>query len=263
MTITVCILVPTGIVLAADSRQLTQSVRGHWRVDSDNANKIFQLGPHLTASVYGQGTYYFSETESPQSIGSILHSVASQFTDDITVSEAASRIYQRVTNEFNRHRDVTGTEQEGSVGFYVAGYSPGESIGELYRCEFPGKVTLERKTNDAGAVWNGQREIVDRLILGYDPRLFGFLNRSETHIELTDAKWRQKLQLHINFQTMPLQDAVDLAVLLVHTTIKLEQLSDGIIGAPGQIPACGGDIDVAVITPEEGFRWLQRKQLKV
>ena len=43
MTITVCILVPTGIVLAADSRQITQSSQGYWRVDSDNANKIFRV----------------------------------------------------------------------------------------------------------------------------------------------------------------------------------------------------------------------------
>lgn len=262
MTITVCILAPTGIVLAADSRQITQSFHGHWRVDSDNASKIFQLGPYLTASVYGQGTYYSSETESPQSIGTILHSVASHLTGDHTVREATTRIYRRVTNELKKHRGVTGTKEEG-VGFYVAGYSPGENIGELYRCELPGKVTLERKTNDAGAVWNGQREIVDRLILGYDPRLFQFLNPSEPHMALTDAKWRQKLQLHINFQTMPLQDAVDLAVLLVNATIKLEQLSDGIVGAPGQLPGCGGAIDVAVITPEEGFRWLQHKRLEV
>jgi hypothetical protein len=70
------------------------------------------------------------------------------------------------------------------------------------------------------------------------------------------------LQLHIGFQTMPLHDAVGLAAFLVQATIELQRFADGIVGAPGQISTCGGAIDLAVLTPAEGFRWLQHKQLQ-
>jgi hypothetical protein len=176
------------------------------------------------------------------------------------VKEAASLVHRQVAEGLERHRQVTTASRAG-VTFHVAGYSPGQEIGALYRCEVPGKITLERETNDAGLVWNGQREIIDRLILGYDPRLFRFLKLPENKTA-SIRKQRQKLQLHISFQTMPLQDAVDLAVLLVHATIELQRLSDGIIGTPGQFPTCGGAVDVAVITLAEGFRWLQRKPLE-
>jgi len=62
---------------------------------------------------------------------------------------------------------------------------------------------------------------------------------------------------------MPLQDAADLAALLVGTTIKLLRFSDGLVGAPGQFPTCGGAINIAAITQAEGFRWLRHKSLEV
>jgi 20S proteasome alpha/beta subunit len=264
MTITVCVLVPAGIVLAADSRQMTESPPGHWRVDSDNADKIFQLGPHLAASIHGQGFLYPSGTESPRPIGAILRSATPNLSKRCTVKEAASLLHRKVTGDLKKHCNVTGLQQAG-LAFHVAGYGPGQDIGELYRCDVPGGITLERRTNDAGMVWSGSRLIADRLILGYDPRMLELLALSESQAQLEDILRQQcrKLQLHISFQTMPLQDAVDLAVLLVRTTIELQRLTNGIVGAPGHAATCGGAIDVAVLTPAEGFQWLQCKPLEV
>lgn len=260
MTITVCVLVAEGIVLAADSRQVVVSAAGQMRVDSDNAAKIFRLAPRLAASVCGQGTFYASGHESPRNVGWLLRAAAARLPPDCSVAEAAAALQQQAAEDVERHRDVTGAEQAG-VGFYVAGYDPGSEVGVLYRCAATGEVVLERETNDAGAVWNGEGAIVNRLILGYDPRLFECLalpgDEARLRAELN------KLQLHLSFQTMPLQDAVDLAVLLVRTTIELQRLADGIVGAPGQFPTCGGMADVAVVTSEAGFQWLQRKPLEV
>ena len=58
-----------------------------------------------------------------------------------------------------------------------------------------------------------------------------------------------------------LQDAIDLATFLVHTTIQMQRFSDGIRMAPGMSANCGGAIDVAVIEPENGFSWLSHKTL--
>jgi len=264
MTITVCVLVQAGIVLGADSRQVTKSPLGQLRVGSDNADKVFQLSSHLAVSVYGQGFFYPSGDESPRNIATIVHSVAKHLPENCTVAEAAAIVHQKVTEDVERHCNVTGVEQP-SVAFHVAGYDPNSDIGRLYRCEVPGEVALERQTSDAGMVWSGQRQIIDRLILGYDPRLLELLTISEDQTVPEDAL-RQKLrrlQLHLSFQTMPLQDAVDLVVFLLHATIEFQRLSDGLVGDPGQFPTCGGAIDVAVLTLADGFQWLQHKRLGV
>jgi hypothetical protein len=41
----------------------------------------------------------------------------------------------------------------------------------------------------------------------------------------------------------------------------MQRFSDGIRNAPGMSANCGGAIDVAVVEPEHGFRWLSHKTL--
>jgi 20S proteasome alpha/beta subunit len=259
MTITIGIVISEGIVLAADSRQVTESAPGRWRVDSDSAHKIIQLGPQLAAMLCGQGSFYADRASSPQSLGLLLRSAAARLPAGCSVEEAASRIHKELLQRLQAHQTATGSEQSG-LGFHIVGYEAGGTAGEIWRCELPGGVQLERSSRDAGAVWSGQREIVDRLLLGYDPRLPDLLTTG-TDLRAAFLEQRAKLQLHIGFQTMTLQDAVSLAALLVRATIDLQRFSDGIVGRPGQFPTCGGAVDVAVITPHEGFCWLQKKEL--
>lgn len=49
---------------------------------------------------------------------------------------------------------------------------------------------------------------------------------------------------------------------MVNSTIKMQRFSDGVVMNQGDIPGCGGEIDIAVITHREGFRWLQKKELE-
>jgi hypothetical protein len=51
---------------------------------------------------------------------------------------------------------------------------------------------------------------------------------------------------------MPIQDVIDLAEFLVHSTIMFSRF------APGA-PTVGGPIEIAAITKHEGFKWVQRK----
>ena len=64
------------------------------------------------------------------------------------------------------------------VYFFIVGYDKNKKIGELYRREIPGNVTLKRRINDAGAVWNGESVFIISLILGYDPQ---FLSNSHNY----------------------------------------------------------------------------------
>jgi len=62
---------------------------------------------------------------------------------------------------------------------------------------------------------------------------------------------------------MTLQDAIDFCVLMVQTTSAIQRFSDGVQGDPGDMPGVGGPVDVAVITPNKGFVWVNKKKLNV
>lgn len=241
--------------MAADSRQVVESPSGQWRVDSEHAQKIFQLNPYVGVAILGQGTFYTDRQTSPKSIRFILRSVARELPQPCTVEAAATLLHARVGSLQKIHTTILAAEQTG-LSFYVGGYGgPEASCGELYRCDIPGEISLERTTEDAGLVWGGQREIVDRLIQGCDPRIFQFLSNEIARNDF--AKQRARLQFLINFQTMPLHDAVDLTTLLVRNTIEMQRFSDGVVGMPGYSAACGGTIRAAIITPDEGFHWVK------
>ena len=68
------------------------------------------------------------------------------------------------------------------------------------------------------------------------------------------TKLSQTFQMPIPYQFLPLQDCVDLSILLVRTTMDLMGF---IVGSRG----VGGPIDVAVVTRTEGFRAVKQKKI--
>ncbi|WP_207798993.1 hypothetical protein [Candidatus Cryosericum odellii] len=60
---------------------------------------------------------------------------------------------------------------------------------------------------------------------------------------------------------MTLQDAIDFCQLAIETTTAIQRFSDGVLMDPGDITGVGGPIDMAVITYDKGFTWLNRKHL--
>ena len=65
----------------------------------------------------------------------------------------------------------------------------------------------------------------------------------------------QNHALSIPYQFLPLQDCVDLSILLVETTAQLMEYTVGVRGV-------GGAIDVATITRAEGYKPIQVKRVK-
>ncbi len=50
---------------------------------------------------------------------------------------------------------------------------------------------------------------------------------------------------------------------MIQTTSAIQRFSDGVAADPGDMPGVGGSIDVAVITPDKGFVWINKKNLNV
>jgi hypothetical protein len=145
----------------------------------------------------------------------------------------------------------------------VAGFDDNEPYGRVYSFEIPrvpNPVEQNPVTNGQhqfGITWGGQREIVDRLILGYDTRIFNIINQ----LQIEPAKIQQLtaglrgLNLPMPIQFMPLQDCVDLALLFIRTTIETQKLTV-------QLRGCGGPIDVAIITRKnKELKFVQQKEI--
>lgn len=173
-----------------------------------------------------------------------------------------------------RFKDPKGNTKDGvgavdTINFLVAGYNK-DGSHEVYIGYIPGEVQKKRdskeKNKEYGSSWIGQTDVVTRIVLGFDGRMsrLKFINEASQKIgEEEINKQLRGLEYVIQWGTMTLQDAIDFCVLMIQTTSAIQRFSDGVAADPGAIPGVGGPVDVAVITPDKGFVWINKKNLKV
>lgn len=273
MSIILSVAVPEGIILAADSRQTNINAKGNARVGSDFVSKVFQLSSRITVATFGWGFLQPQTANTLISVGALVEDFRTTLNPESSVGEAANLLsgyFQQIYNYDINSLNWKPASQNGlAVGFQVVGYNKDSTVGEVYLCQIPpGNSNLLRNTNNAGCNWNGQTDVVIRLVLGFDPRIEHLpvaqhiiANPIPNQPPLADQL--RGLQYTINWATMTLQDAVDFALLMVNSTIKMQRFSDGIVMNQGDVPGCGGDVDIAAITHRDGFRWIQKKELRV
>ncbi|MDP3066398.1 MAG: hypothetical protein Q8N08_06635 [Methanobacteriaceae archaeon] len=154
------------------------------------------------------------------------------------------------------------------VELLVAGYNT-DGSHQVFSCRVPGQLQKLRDSYELdkqyGSSWIGQGDVVTRIVLGFDGRIVNvdfmkdvFGSRGEAEVQ----RQLQGLEYAIQWGTMSLQDAVDFSTLMIQTTSAMQRFSDGINADPGDMPGVGGPIDVAVITPDHGFVWVKKKNIK-
>lgn len=150
-----------------------------------------------------------------------------------------------------------------TINMIVAGIDD-DKIGRAYSVSIPKGITLERDTQLCGAMWSGQTDVISRIIKGYDPSIasLNFVNEAVSKPGNDILKQLDHLEYIINWSTINIQDAIDFCVLMTKTTENIQRFSDGTILYPGGIAGVGGEVDIAVITPDKGFMWLKKKNLK-
>lgn len=173
-----------------------------------------------------------------------------------------------------KFKDPNGLQKEGTVGvdqlqFIVAGFNEDNSH-EVCMIYIPGNVEVKRnskeKGKEYGAGWIGQTDVVSRIVLGFDGRIgnLPLFQKVASEIGPNEAqKQLRSLEYMIQWGTMTLQDGIDFSLLAIETTTAIQRFSDGIAGDPGDMPGVGGPIDVAVITADKGFVWINKKKLSV
>lgn len=258
MTIAINVAVPEGLVFAADSRQTYTNARNDVRVSSDNAQKLFQLGPRHAAVTYGWAFL------SNRNIHSHVNDFKATVPTDLKTEDLAVALAKYLTVQYHAHidkeYDTAVDDKNYALALLIGGYDPGDKEGKVYEIYVPGEEAHLVQSTDArvGAAWRGHTLVIGRLLKGYDPRL--------RDIEGYDADINKTIETGpldylIDYWSMTLQDAIDMATFLVHTTIEMQRFSDGVRMAPGVPANCGGAIDVAVIEPDTGFNWIQHKTL--
>lgn len=138
-----------------------------------------------------------------------------------------SVISQEVINFFNIMNNTV--QNTGNTELDMYGYDSSMTPCHL-KININGNVAKSAFTNGYGITAAGVHEILD-LMFGN-----GAINNYPVH-------------------EFPLQDAVEFANFLMKTQIGVDKYSN-------RIPRVGGDIDIAVIHPDVGFKWIQQKGLQ-
>ncbi len=259
MSLAVVIKGPEGVVLAADSRVSVTAAEPNnpVTVNFDNATKLLTFGkPHtkVAAVTYGMA-----------SIGNrTAHSFLPEFEASLPAKAAAVEEYANLLKDFYaaRWKEAAPTDQGGpDMSFIVAGFDPGASYGRIFLLGIPSnpqpKAYYSGET-EFGVRWGGQLEIVNRIVLGFDPRLPALLTKylgvDQATLDQGFGRIAQDLEFAIPYGLLALQDCVDLAIFLIRATVTAQNLALTLRGV-------GGAIDVASITRTEGLHYVQRKQI--
>jgi hypothetical protein len=260
MSLGIVIKAPEGLVLAAESRlTLTTQIPNvpPLHVNFDNATKLLSFAkPNTSVGVvtYGQAAIGL---RTAQSFVPEFEAKLSEDPKRLPILEFAEKFSEFYMQQWQS--SMPADYQGPNMTFIVTGYDEGEPYGKVYIVEIPrvpNPVAQQAAPGEFGISWGGQREIVDRLIQGFDGRLGEALNRLNLTPEQNQilSPVMGQIQLPIPLQALPLQDCVDLAIFFLRTTITAQKLTVGLRGV-------GGPIDVATITRQEGLRFIQRKRI--
>jgi len=283
MTICISVSVSEGLVLAADS---TASIQGKLQDQKgnqtigilktyDNAQKlshlkdypigtlnwgISQIGSRSVASLIKEFEYSLpSLEEENQKIrerrmrGESVNTNSHQYD----AKDIAKELFEHVKNNYEGEFSKIPSDKRPPLGILVSGYSSNNFFPDQWLLNFPVSNDISELRPDVngnpsfGANWFGLTDAIIRLHWGRDDQMLDVIAK---HFKVSIDEVRplvDAFQYPVAFEGMPLQDAIDYTVYLVNVAIGRFRF---VVGAP----LCGGEVDVAVITPND-FTWVRRK----
>lgn len=267
MTICVAIKVHDCIVFAADSASTLSGADANGNAVVSNVwrhgVKVFNLhkGLPLAAMTCGMGHF------GPASISNLAKDLRLELSSGgareidpatYTIEQATQHAFEFFEQQYrslpappaNPHR----------FEFWVGGYGANGARGEIRKIVFdngnllPPEV-VANQTDDAQVAWAGQPQPINRLLLGFDPKLGEFLAQhgmDQARIDLVVNALQARTATPLVHATMPVIDAIALADFLVDVTTRYFAFLPG-------ADLVGGDADIATVTKHEGFKWIRRK----
>lgn len=268
MSLIVTVSTKEGLVMAGDSRTtlskpITSNVGvvGHQHLAlSDTAYKIFRFNRNIGIAICG-GAHV-----SGLSMSSHIENLRLQTKDDVTVDI----LCEKLRDFFLAMSDCP------EICFHVAGYDivNDQKIQNNKKLILGGtrKLKIKKDLCYIGVAWDGETSVMSRLMKagymvgsGNARRLdeITISSRNEKGQVITEtlqdriiipgfSPWHADLDVAWEFFT--LQDGIDFATYAIKTTIDTMRFQS----VPKTV---GGPIDILVIKPDEGTKWIARKEL--
>lgn len=226
MTLIVSLRIPDGIVLAGDSLSTLVPTTPSYRQKIFPFCGKFGVGT-FGADLLGDTSVYFSLRIFEERLKQQPPKGATEIA-----SEVGTEFHNLLVEQLCREDvsvDALPAEQV-FLGFQVVGYDESEprTVEVLV-----GKEVRFHVLDKLGCTVSGDQEIVQAI--------WG-LSKSSSESS------------HSFPPVISLQDAIDYAEFLIRTTIDYQRFSPN-------FPNVGGDIDIALVTPFDGFRWIRQKSL--
>lgn len=243
MSLIVTVYVPSGIVMASDSRQTISVQRTDLQgnvsppipiVSSDYVYKTFLL-EKLQVGISNFGESFLGGIPTDAHLKQFEEEQVSEKDD---VESVAKKLLDFLKSKF----------PQADTSFHIAGYKKRGKVSEPYifhlnikRSEFI-RLNYVKEANKVnyGASWGGEGDIVLEIL-------------NPIWVKDKDGNFVQVQKPPVPWDAMPLQDAIDFTVYAIKTTIDTMRFQ-------ARPKTVGGPIDVLLITPE-GARWIKRKEL--
>ena len=233
MTLIVSVRAPDGIIIAGDSL-LTVKEDGQPAITLSHTQKILPFYGKSGVGIFG------SSLLGNKSVYTAIRLFEQDLKkNDIPfngVTEMAQKMGDHFHNllkeELEQENKSFDALQPGqfALGFHIVGYddSPAPKTVEVYI----GKDVRPLVREEFGCTYTGNGEIVQAIWELY----------------------KERPENQPPYPLLSLQNAIDYAEFLIHTTIVHQRLSR-------TVPNVGGNIDIAIVTFFDGFQWIHQKPL--
>ncbi len=256
MTLSIVIRGPDGLVFASESRTTVD-----WPEPLSNGSKptFFHDASHKLLTLKKPNNFVAAVTSGIGAIGDrSIHSFIPDIEAKIKGEIAVENFAKLLSNFFKAKWMATPELTElknASMDFLIGGFNKKETDSRVYGVSIPNQPKPIELQN--GVIWIGQKEISNRLVKGY-PILFPKLLSEKLSLNEEQVKSilnvLKPFELIFPWSGMGLQGYVDVAMLLMHTTIETQRLTVC-------KRMCGGPIDVATITRKDGLHYVQVKEI--
>ncbi|MGD0971534.1 MAG: hypothetical protein ABSA04_09070 [Desulfobaccales bacterium] len=263
MTICISVNVAEGLVLAADSAVMVSGTINTPQGTGQGIIQSFQFANKVTRfknypiGIMNWGSGSIGDRSVQSLIMEFEYDYANKTeTQSYTVEEIAGKLLFFIKKRYDA---AYSHGIKPPLGIFIGGYSFEQFFPDTFFYEFPKSQTWaivrpnkEDGRPSFGSNWFGQTDALIRLFKGYDILSLEELVKRGVDKNIIE-KWVKDAvsELIIIFDGMPLQDAIDYAEYAVQVVIGRFRFGLG--------PAlCGGEIDIAVVTPGN-FEWAKRK----
>lgn len=252
MTIAVAVRTGSAVIFAADSKVTTSGVVGfeengkpRWVEQTyDNATKVIHDPSKTVMALVAGEANIGQETAMDFIMSRDLQGIAYANDQEDQISSLAGSMVAR-KKEYWGETKVEPKNWPGPTLLLAAPAAQGK-VPRVWRIDLQGEGSETQEVLTFPTIWlEGSYNEVFGLLYGYEASILGGIAdqlaiEREKILEATKGLRVLRPVDKLSLWSMPIQDAIDLAVFLAKVQVEMDRF------LPGQ-PACGGPIDVMVL----------------